>query len=215
MWCVHTQHLSSKILLCKYIYMCVFLLVGTGSFSSPTALPSSSLSASQPQPMAHLGSQGTNGRHGLVGSAPRISELEKMSPSDRQVPMGFCPAWRLVMNYIFLFTDCLRLHVDIWWWEKWLLFSWEKNVSDTNYANLQCLQVISHDIQVLKNLMAIPVWSQLEVQSNFWNPRGYLKFSIHLQALPFGPKVGVQGSPHHGTQIPVVEGLEGLFASRT
>lgn len=49
--------------------------------------------------------------------APRISELEKMSPSDRQVPMGFCPAWRLVMNYIFLFTDCLRLHVDIWWWE--------------------------------------------------------------------------------------------------
>lgn len=75
------------------------------------------------------------------------------------------------------------------------------------------LQVISHDIQVLKNLMAIPVWSQLEVQSNFWNPREYLKFSIHLQALPFGPKVGIEGSPHHGTQIPVVEGLEGLEAN--
>lgn len=54
---------------------------------------------------------------------------------------------------------------------------------------------------------------QLEVQSNFWNPREYLKFSIHLQALPFGPKVGIEGSPHHGTQIPVVEGLEGLEAN--
>lgn len=101
-----------------YIYVYSFWLE-LGSFSSPTALPSSSLSASQPQPMAHLGSQGTNGRHGLVGSAPRISELEKTSPSDRQVPMGFCPGMAVSHElYISIHRLCLRLHFDIWWWEK-------------------------------------------------------------------------------------------------
>ena len=88
---IHFYHQNTLCIQCIPFVGRIFFIPGPPSSSLWYCISSLIFlvhAVSQPQPMAHLGSQGTNGRHGLVGSAPRISELEKMSPSDRQVPMG-------------------------------------------------------------------------------------------------------------------------------
>ena len=145
------------------------------------------MQASQPQPMAHLGSKGP-----MVGmgswEAPRGSANWKKCLRRIGRSNGILPRMAVSNE---LYISIHRLFKTAFWHmmvRKMCCFQWEKNVSDTNYANLQCLAGHqpwhSGPEKSYGNSCLKPAWSAVE----FWNPREYLKFSIHLQALPFGPK---------------------------